>query len=766
MSLLILAPTMSAPAYQLAAEAFQTMYQKVTGIQLSISDVDDHYSDLIVIGSDSVNDYLMEQILELKIDDLHIRYGTDDYCILSRKDGNRNVLILAGGRGRSTLYAVYDYFERFAGCHYFWDGDVIPQSNALPVTGIQINESPRFAYRGIRYFAHRGLKRFQAEHWDLDDWKRELDWVVKKRMNFFMLRIGMDDIWQKAFPDDVPYLDGFQKVDAAGFHDRSDFWKLKYRGELRKQVMQYARDLDLTFPVDCGTMTHWYSRTPQSFLDAKGPCFIPQEISYYTDGNTGNVFDIRRKEMLSYYTKLTETMVEEYDRDSTLFHTIGLGERSMYADPRKNFALKKLAYRRVSEEIRRKYPHSKLMLATWDFAGWWQADEVEKLTREMDPERTLILDYTCEVIDPKSSFLNWGIVGKFPWIFGIFHAFESESEIRGPYDRIEERFQVAANDVFCKGMIYWPELSHSDPLILEYLSQNCWKPESIEIETVIQKMCATRYGAYAQQMENSWTAAMPVIKLSDWGSRTQRSKDEENYEDYANLTYGHFDIWTRLTLFLAKPDSDDPVLRKFFVKRLKKYAAVKGQAAKALLHLPVNARFKGEPFVWRDVIDLVRTMLGRYLNLVIITALESANNPDQILKLKLQYKKLMDIMIDILSINPEFSMLATLEDLRKVAPVNPDFEITLKQNLCNGYCLQPAYEPAYCIFRNEIDAGFEYLMSDEKDKEKLLQKRDDILTVFWNAPLKELQPAKIGELSTLIPQAAQAINETESLIFS
>ena len=185
MALLILAPDKAAPAYTLAAEAFRTMYRQVTGETLRLSTEDDRTSDLVVIGSDSVSDYLMNRILSLELEALPIRYGTDDYCILSHKDGNRKVLILAGGRGRSTLYAVYDYFERYAGCHYFWDGDVIPHADRVPMEDILVQEAPRFEYRGIRYFAHRGLKRFQAEHWSLADWKKELDWVVKKRFNFF-----------------------------------------------------------------------------------------------------------------------------------------------------------------------------------------------------------------------------------------------------------------------------------------------------------------------------------------------------------------------------------------------------------------------------------------------------------------------------------------------------------------------------------------------------------------------------------------------------
>ena len=766
MAILIISPDKSAPAYTLAAKAFQAMYQKITGIKLPISSADDGTSDLVVIGSDSVNDYLMQQVVLLNLNELPIRYGTDDYCILSHKDGVRKVLILAGGRGRSTIYAVYDYFERYAGCHYFWDGDVIPKSNSLPMDGIHVAEAPRFEYRGTRYFAHRGLKRFQAEHWNFEDWKRELDWLVKKRLNFFMLRIGMDDIWQKAFPDDVPYPEGFQTIDARGFHDRSDFWTLEYRGNLRKKVMQYARDLDLTFPVDCGTMTHWYSRTPQAFLDAKKPTFVTQEVAYYADGNTGNVLDFTKKEMMSYYTKLTETMVSEYDRDTSLFHTIGLGERSMYKDSRKNFALKKIAYRRVAEEIRTRYPNSKLLLASWDFAGWWNASEVEKLTQEMDPERTILLDYTSEVVDPKSSFLNWGVIGKFPYIFGIFHAFESESEIRGPYDRIEERFSIAANDPYCKGLIYWPELSHNDPLVLEYLTENAWQPNSISVEKVIRSLCQKRYGEHCSAMESSWLEALPVIKLGDWGSRTQRSPEDPNYEDYAKLAYSHNDIWTRLTLFLSRPDSDDPIVRKFFAKRIEKYRNVTGIAARAIKQLPANINDSSDAFVFRDVIDLIRTMLGRYMNLIVMVALEYTDDPNKIGILKHHYAELMDIMINVLASNSDFSMLSTLNALKETAPVNPVFEPTLKRNLCNGYCLQAAYEPAVEIYKKEIDIGFDWLASSIKSKEQLSEINQQLIDAFIEKPLSEIQPGKLPTLSSLIQAAANAIEKTEATLFA
>ena len=143
MSLIILEATID-PAYRKAAETFNEMYKKVTGKTLNISREDDGKSDLVVIGSDAVNDFVMAEVLEGNLQSLGICYGTDSYTVKSHEKDGRKVLIFAGGRLRSTLYAIYDYFEKFLNCGYFWDGDVIPHSDEIPLDEIDINESPRF----------------------------------------------------------------------------------------------------------------------------------------------------------------------------------------------------------------------------------------------------------------------------------------------------------------------------------------------------------------------------------------------------------------------------------------------------------------------------------------------------------------------------------------------------------------------------------------------------------------------------------------------
>lgn len=265
----ILTPPGGEKAYQIAGKEFASLWEKVTGRHpvLRRAELDQKVppaGDVVLIGSDAVHPLVHRLIQDAVLDGLDLQYGGDNYRMLAVPHEGRDLVILAGGNGRSTIYAVYDFFRRQAGAEYFWDGDRIPRRNTIELAGLDVFQKPHFGYRGLRYFAHRGLHRFQAEHWDWDDWRREIDWLLKKRFNLFMLRTGIDDLFQRAFPGEVTYppSDG-QDPDAEdrSYNDRTSFWALRYRGELRKQVLQYARDRGLMHPEDTGTITHWYSHT-------------------------------------------------------------------------------------------------------------------------------------------------------------------------------------------------------------------------------------------------------------------------------------------------------------------------------------------------------------------------------------------------------------------------------------------------------------------------------------------------------------------------
>ena len=269
MNITIVFPKQAQKVYAICADEFCRICSEITGTRprMVTDDTDiDLLTDtkLVIIGGKNANRYG-----ELYTSEPPATDGSDGYCIFSAMIHGRSALFLWGGRGRSTLYAVYRYFEKFLSCRWFWDKDVVPRRNTLPFENIFLAEDTPHEYRGTRYFAHRGLHRFQAEHWNLSDWQKEIDWLLKKRLNMFMLRIGQDDLFQKAFPETVPYPPSDKPLPFTGdgFNDRTLFWDLQFRGELRKQILEYAIDRDMITPEDCGTMTHWYSRTPQEFFN-------------------------------------------------------------------------------------------------------------------------------------------------------------------------------------------------------------------------------------------------------------------------------------------------------------------------------------------------------------------------------------------------------------------------------------------------------------------------------------------------------------------
>jgi len=762
--MIIIKPEHCHSAYLKAAEIFANMYKAVTGKEMELTNKDDGVSDLVIIGSDAVNPWLLNAMFEGLIPArLGITYGTDNYCIKSYKVGDRNVLLLAGGRGRSTIYAVYDYFERYADCHYFWDGDVIGNKDTLPVTGIEIVEKPRFEYRGLRYFAHRGLKRFQAEHWSFEDWKQELDWMTKKRLNLFMLRIGMDDVWQRAFPDIIKYPEGFNKIEGYDtYNDRSDFWTLKYRGELREKLLEYARELDLDYPTDCGTMTHWYSRTPKEFLEKVKPDLVTDN-HYGQADNTGMVMDYLKPENMDIYMKLTETMVETHEKRSDLFHSIGLGERNLFPeDKEKDFNMKLFAYRLISENLRLRYPNSKLMLASWDFVGWWEPENVAKLMEELDPERTIILDYTSDQSSPEQSFLNWGMVNKFPYIFGVFHAYEPESDLRGCYKRTDERLQVAAADPYCKGMIFWPELSHSDPLILEYLTANAWNPLKKNIEDLTEDFSHNRYPHIADEMNDCWQLMLPIINTKDWGGYNSKiTSDDPDYAEKCPLWEDHKSLWVSAASELKEFNKWEKELGIYFNAKREEILPTVPDAVKAIRKLAEINDFQNT-FFMRDAVDIARTVISRMLEVCLADAIINKDKSELVLSLKESYLSLMDILGDVLSINSDFSILNTLEELKKTAPVNPDFEITLKRNICCRYCEQAAYE--LVKFRNirEGEVTFDWLLNPNRTNETM-PVSETFREEFIKTPLIEMQPKEKVDPQKTFLKTAEILEKTLSL---
>ena len=621
-----------------------------------------------------------EGTVRFAIDPAVSKSGRDAYRIVTTASARQQVVAITGSNLRSVWYGLYDLLERRGGCHWFWDGDVVPKRDTIDLSNLDVREEAHFEYRAIRYFAHRGLTRFQAEHWGLEDWKKEIDWLLKRRLNTFMLRIGQDDVFQRAFPDVCPYPDASKPQPGMykGYNDRTLFWSLQFRGQLRHDLQKYAFDRGLMSPEDFGTMSHWYSPTPDSFLAKKKPPFLPQANSTHAEPHL-RVWDIRTGDWAEEYWKLTKTAIDAYDQgapEPRLLHTIGLGERRCYKDRKANFDLKVKTLNKFLDMAKRDYPDAKLLIAGWDFYLTWKNEEVREYLKTLDKDSVLLWDYEAD--DAKRgakarNFTNWDVIGKFPYTYSIFLAYEKALDTRANYEIIEERQKLVQNDPFCKGYILWPESSHTDTLLLRFFTANAWSDKLVPHGDVLDEFCASRYGASAEAMKAAWKAALPASWLRGWGN---------NYS-YAVLGIGGNPPPMKLIDQWEQPVED---AQKVFT---------------LLQQVPWD-----DPFVQRDAIDIARMVLdrliavrvwefGRELGAWRKSTTASVQQQDVLLAKINRVAELCDAMADLLALHTDYSLWESYQRLDAVEKIrNPLFEKTLFENASCDYCRSHQYELA------------------------------------------------------------------------
>ena len=613
--------------------------------------------------------------------------GRDAYRIRSEGEGVR----VTGSNLRSVWYGLYDLLERRAGCHWFWDGDVVPKRESIDLSGLDVREEARFEFRGTRYFAHRGLTRFQAEQWGPDEWRREIDWCLKRRLNVFMLRIGQDDLFQRTFPDIVPYPDPSKDLPGhgVGFDNRTLFWSLQYRGELRRRIQRYAFDRGLMVPEDFGTMTHWYSKTPEEFMKAKNPPFLPQATVDYGHENE-RVWDIRNPQWADAYWRLTQVAVRDYGADAPqqLLHTIGLGERNCYTNRTQNLDLKIKTLHTFLRRAHRDYPDARVLLAGWDFYYRWRPEEVWELIKTLDPKREVIWDYEGDAdfymagTGDRNDFTQWDVVGKFPYTFSIFLAYESALDIRANYPLIEERQRYVQDDPICAGYIFWPESSHTDTLLLRYFTANAWSRRAVPVEEVMVEFCRSRYGEDSDRWLGLWRMVVPLSNGIGWRG------------NYVNQVVNHICSLDAEGRSVCRYDDPDEWEKKPFPQALRR--------APEIFRRLSDLDWKKDGFVERDAIDLARTTVDRLLIAEKTELLKAyhgwkAGRSDgkSVCQHAEVLKRLATGMADLLELHTDYSLAESYDRLEAVERVtNPNFPNVLVENATCGYCASHQYEAA------------------------------------------------------------------------
>ena len=651
--------------------------------------------------------------------------GYDAFSIRSDAQG----AVVTGGNARSVLYAVYDLLEKRGGCRWFWDGDVVPRIAELDLSNLCVDTKSRFRYRATRYFAHRGLSRFRAQQWGPEEWRREIDYLAKIRVNVFMLRMGWHDLFQKAFPDVCDYPDPSVNLPGTGtgYDNHTLHWSLQFRGLLRKMIQDYGFARGMEQPEDFGTMTHWYTPTPKDFLDRMKPAFLPNSVAWYSDPSS-LVWDIRDPKWMDMYWRLTEASIRHYGR-SDILHTMGLSERKCSTNAAENLRLKIEVTKRLIDDAQRRHPESQIILGGWDFHFTWEPEECRQLFAALKGYKNLILwDYSVDeareggVVNRRldaSKPSNWDVIGKFPYTFGVFQHATSCNDIRADYPRIQAEWEKCKDDPFCQGYIWWPETEHVDALWYEYFSKNLWNPR-YRVEDLYAGFCRDRYGEEAAKLEAVWRKVVPI-----------------------SIGHGCGHLSMNVLPFAPNVIDREKCFRTVPWRRCL-------NDAPAVFRGLAEVSWRDEK-VKRDTLDLAATTTDRLLYAVLSkvrTSLrawrEGADSASELKTCLRALSALADAFAGTLALSDDYSLWASFVRMDRIEKIrNPNFPQVLLENAINDYCLGYQYEAAQHWYRpvaHDLERAIGALLDAGDRRAPAEIAKTDYRRWMLGTPLREMAP--------------------------
>ena len=117
------------------------------------------------------------------------------YVLKTITEGNRRIVLIAGGDDIGTLYGAYRFIEHL-GVRFFMHGDAIPDKQiALKLPELDETGKPLFGLRGVNPW---GSHPFGFDLWNADQYKAHFGQLAKMRMNFLGIH---------CYPEALPYAE-------------------------------------------------------------------------------------------------------------------------------------------------------------------------------------------------------------------------------------------------------------------------------------------------------------------------------------------------------------------------------------------------------------------------------------------------------------------------------------------------------------------------------------------------------------------------------
>lgn len=197
----IVLPPNSCPILRFAASELSANLKKVTGAEFPVVEKPDANKINLMLGEKLANAAGLK-VDGIPCDGFIIQSKNNNIYIAGRDDEKGDPVKEAGGWckwERGTLYAVYDFLERFAGVRFYFPGEmgtVTPQRKTLTIPAMKITEAPDFTKRTMSSGVNArsdGIRK-TVSLWYEGTPEERANVIAKDGMNKFRLRCSSMNI--------------------------------------------------------------------------------------------------------------------------------------------------------------------------------------------------------------------------------------------------------------------------------------------------------------------------------------------------------------------------------------------------------------------------------------------------------------------------------------------------------------------------------------------------------------------------------------------
>jgi len=524
------------PPERLAASELQRYLSEMSGARLPITtNLPGGERPAVLIGQEALRLAGQAALRAASLDQVQ----GDGYVVVAVSQ-NPPRLAFAGKEPRATLYAIYDFLDVSLGCGFFCDGDNVPRRPDVEALAVSIVSNPVFADR--TYWLNTsiyGPKRFQPALWNLEDWKRFLRWVVKKRYNSVAIAFDASTrawgtAYQKAFPEAAKHRKEIRPP-------RDEGEKLRYTARIGwglspehitatlKQAMDFGRKtLGLTF-----TYVLTYGQFDDSLRAAYPKLKWLAELPPDYPGVAGGARFLSPAEPrgLELQRKLWQAIVETYGTDHR--YVLCCQPPTGPVSPPEGIEPVTL---RALEVLRRVDPAGKVLVPTWEADLWGASDDDKKRFLRELPKGVELLYYqpgfTQDLLYVHTDlFTGRNFVYACPWTNNPGHDLLEDSSFWMLRNVFRHR-QFTNPRPLTVGFWNWSDVRGTNPMMEDLTAEFAWtgayvwRGEGASTNRIVRRYLARRYGppagfpmaeAYKQAFRGTPRALVNYRDYVRWG---------------------------------------------------------------------------------------------------------------------------------------------------------------------------------------------------------------------------------------------------------